>query len=138
MINNSKGNQINNVGNKFIVEEQILNDLILVERTKKLLPMSEEEKLILYKYRNLIYVAMLKFAETHNFNNESFLLGLTEAVEQIKTEYEILELELANNKDKLNDIKFAFVRVLGLIEDTMIQYGANIKVNDLCSTLNSQ
>lgn len=43
------------------VEVQILHDLIVAEREDEYFPMTKEENAVLYKYRNLIYKAMIKY-----------------------------------------------------------------------------
>ena len=42
-------------------EVQILHDLIVAEREDVYFPMTEEENAVLYKYRNLICKAMIKY-----------------------------------------------------------------------------
>jgi len=59
-INKNLGKEDSNT----LPEKEILHELIVRERNKKLFPMSEEDNKVFYKYRLLIYEAMNQF---HNF-----------------------------------------------------------------------
>ena len=70
------------------------------------------------------------------YHNDSYLLGLKDAVKEISDEYEMCQLEFEGQGEKLNIIKMAFSRTIGLIEDRMIQHGSKIKMNQLCDEFN--
>jgi len=70
------------------------------------------------------------------YHNDSFLLGLKDAIEQISDEYDCCKLQFEGQDEKLNTIKMAFSRAIGLIEDRMIQHNSKIKVNQFVDEFN--
>lgn len=64
---------------------------------------------------------------THD--NDSYLDGLTDAIQQIISEYDCCKMEFEGETEKLDIIKMAFSRAIGLIEDQMIQNGGSFRVN---------
>ena len=73
-----------------------------------------------------------------DFSKGSFLFGMISAIDQIRTEYEACQFEFEGDNDRLAIIKSAFSRAIGLIEDEMIQYGADIKINELVDKFNEE
>lgn len=69
------------------------------------------------------------------FNKESYLLGLTDAIELIGDEFDCCKLEFSD-ENKINTIHSSLSRVISLIEDRMIQHGSDITMNQFVSEFN--
>jgi hypothetical protein len=70
------------------------------------------------------------------YHNDSFLLGLEDAIEQIVDEYDCCKLQFEGQEEKLKTIKMAFSRAISLIEDRMIQHNSKIKKNQFVDEFN--
>jgi hypothetical protein len=70
------------------------------------------------------------------YHNDSFLLGLEDAIEQIVDEYDCCKFQFEGQEEKLNTIKLAFSRAISLIEDRMIQHKSKIKTNQFVDAFN--
>lgn len=70
------------------------------------------------------------------YHNDSFLLGLEDAIKQITDEYDCCKFQLEGQEEKLNTIKMAFSRAISLIEDKMIQHHSHIKMNQFIDEFN--
>jgi hypothetical protein len=79
---------------------------------------------------------MDKTSKKVSIDNDSFLLGLEDAIEQIIDEYECCKMQFEEQEEKLNIIKMAFSRAIGLIEDRMIQHNSKIKMNQFVNEFN--
>lgn len=78
----------------------------------------------------------IKFSAIRGYNNYSFLLGLEDAIEQITSEYDCCKMQFEGQEEKLNTIKMAFSRSIGLIEYRMIQHQSKIKINQFVDEFN--
>jgi hypothetical protein len=80
--------------------------------------------------------ALNKGAVISGYHNDSFLLGLEDAIEQITDEYDCCKMQFEGEYEKLNTIKMAFSRAISLIEDRMIQHSSKIKMNQFVDEFN--
>jgi hypothetical protein len=69
------------------------------------------------------------------FHKESIVIGMETAIEQLLLEFKICKEEFKDDDKKINTIRLVLSRSIGLIEDEMIQYGANISANQYTSKL---
>jgi len=74
--------------------------------------------------------------ENNSYHNESYLLGLKDAVKQIENEYDCCKLQFEGQESTLLIIKSAFSRAISLIETKMIQSNSNITINQLVNQFN--
>jgi hypothetical protein len=81
--------------------------------------------------------ALLLGTVTSGYHNDSFLLGLKDAIEQISDEYDCCKLQFEGEDKKLNTIRMAFSRAISLIEDRMIQHNSKIKMNQFVDEFNN-